>query len=941
MKKMKSNLTISILFASLFCINSGYSQDDQDDEDVESLDKIVVTGSRISRSDLEGPSPVTVISAEDILRDGYTNAFEALTSLTQFNGSNQDDQFAGGFTQAANSLDLRGLGPNRVLILLDGHRLSDYPLPFNGQSNITNLANIPSVLIERIEIVAAGSSAIYGSDAISGVINFILKKEIEGTTVSLRYGDTSDGGGQSTRLQVSGGSNNDKLTMTYGFEYFNRKPIYAFERDFQDSFADNPDNSGIPLIDDPENGVTNSRTFLILDPFDQNGDGFSYIDPGANACGPLSGLVNNTVDYSFRAGRGYYCGTPNSVSQRTIRNAKKSYSFVSNVKYEVNEDQELFALLNYVNTETRYDTGSTFWQYDLSGPIGGGFFVNGSAPDVFGIGGRVELWQRIFSHEEMGGYGANDQIYDEQSIDLVIGTRGTLNDKFDYEASYTHSQYDTKRNRRLIIGDVAQNFFLGQSTGVTDFGFGEFEIFNVDPARLYTPLTPQEYQSITGIDKTTADSSSDALQFVLSGDLFEMQNGYVGFASVLEYATQDYQIDLDPQLLDGTFFGFTGSGGGGDRDRYAVGVEFDFPLLETLNMSAAGRYDKYDDITNVGGAFTYNLGLQWRPTNNFLLRVAASSSFRAPDMHFVFADPSGFFTSVTDEYLCRRDEPDVTLPNCTNSGVGISGNRQGNPGLEEEESDSFGAGFVWEINDNMSMSIDYYNIDISNGVRDLSIAGLLTDEADCRLGQTEGGVPVDINSPTCVDAFSRITRLPILPGNPQSEAITNIVTGPINAAKLSTDGIDATFRYLLNSEKYGLFSFSGQYNLVLNSESQQFPDDPVNNDRDDLQNFDFRSTFKGTLAWNYNKWTSTLVARRTGTTPNWAETGRCCSQVIYNGSVQYAVNNDMNIGLFVQNIRNTRPPVDPTFNSYPYYSTFQFNPYGREVFLQLDYTFGR
>ncbi len=943
MKNLIKNTSKAVLLG-LCCTSVVLAQTsttDDEDSDTEELGKVKVTGSRIAKTDFEGPAPVLTITADDIKREGFTTAFEVLASQPMFNGNNQDDQFSGGFTQAANSLDLRGLGPGRVLTLLNGRRMSEYPLPFNGQSNIVNLANIPTVMIQRIDILTSGASAIYGSDAVAGVINIILKDTVDELSMNLRLGDTADGGGESQRFQLAGGWSPGRLKLSYGFEYFNRDPIWAFQRDFQDSFADNPTNSGIPRIDDPINGVTNSRTFLILDPFDQDGDGSSYIDPGAAACDPLSGLSNGTVEYSFRSNRGFYCGTPNSVAQRTIRNAKDQYSFITNFTFDMDNNHELFGLVNYVNAETRFDTGVPFFQHDLDGPIGGGYFVNANSPDVFGIGGRVELWQRIFTHEEMGGYGSHDNIFDEESIDITIGSRGPLGDRFDYELSYTHSSYDTDRQRRLIVAQLAQDFYFGPVVGTVDFGFGEFDIFNADINRLYTPLTPAEFNQISEIDQTLADSSNQALQFVVTGDLFEMSAGYVGFAAVAEYGSQDYDIDIDPGLVDGRFFGFTGTGGAGERDRFALGVELDIPLHDELNLSVAGRYDKYDDITDVDDAFTYNVGLEWRPTRNLLVRGSAASSFRAPDMHFVFADPSGFFTTVTDEYLCRRDEPGVTFPNCTNSGVGISGDRQGNPDLEEEEGESFTAGFVWEIIDGMSVSVDYYDIELENVVRDLSIANLISTEADCRLGVTQGGQTVDPNSAECADALARITRLGVLPGNPQSEAITNVITGPINASLLKTNGIDANFNYAFDTEKLGLFFINASYNHVLESESQQFPGDPINNDRDDLQVFDFRSTARASVTWNYGDWTTTLLGLRTGSIPDWAETRRCCGNITYNGSLQYRINDAASVGLFVQNLRNSRPPQDDTLNAYPYYITGNFNPYGREYFLQFDYTFGR
>lgn len=967
-------LVILALISSILLATGSWAQDDNDADDDTALGQTLqVTGSRISRTDLEGPQPVTVLTADEIQRQGFTTAFEALNSLTQFNGTIQDDQFAGGFTQAANSLDLRALGPGRTLILINGRRTTDYPLPFNGQSNIVNLASIPSVMIERIEILSSGASAIYGSDAIAGVVNFILRKNLDSHTINLRLGDTSEGGERSERLQLAGGFNPGNFHITYGVEYFNRDPIWAFDRDFQDSFLDDPSlTNPTTAINDPANGVVNNRTFLVLDPFDQDGDGNTYIDPGAATCASLSQLVFGSVEYSLRpGGRGFYCGSNRSVAYQTDRNAKENLTLFTNFSYEFSPDLEFFGTVNYTDTQTKFNVGGSTWQYDPNGVLNGGFFINTNGPDLLGVGGRVELWQRQFSYEETGAndidkLGLNTNHFDEELLDIALGFRGVaFNGLYDWEISYTHSEYDTVRKRRLLTAGDGDQFFLGNPQGTIDLGFGQpFVLFNADINRLYTPLTPADIDQISAIDRTSADSSNDALQFVFSGDLFDLPAGPLQFATVLEWGSQDYDIQIDPGLVNGRFLFFTGTGGGGERDRYAAGVEFRVPVFDTLSATVAGRFDKYDDITDVDDAFTYNLGLEWRPTANFLARGSVSTSFRAPDMHFVFADPSGFFATPRDEYWTARcdawrtgqpwnpvvpvagEDPndpngpriaDNADPSTFNAQACFStaspqGIRQGNPALQEEEGDSWTVGFVWEILDNLSLSADYYSIKLDGIVQDLSTRNLLRDERDCRLGI------LDPNSPTCQNTFARITRTRAdSPDITTAGTLNTITVGPINTALEEVEGVDANLRYTLLTDKLGTWSVDLGYNLVTKNDSQQFPGDPITNELEDLQDFDFRSRFRGSLNWDIGNFSSTLFWLRTGSVPNWAETDRCCTHTVYNFSSQYHFNDNAKIGLFVQNLLDDRPPVDNTYNSWPYYSTFNFDPFGREVFLEFEY----
>src|SRR5688572_18051547 len=163
------------------------------DEDETQLDEVIVTGSRIARSEIEGPAPVVVVTAEDIEKQGYTTVYDALNSLTQFTGSVQNEFNQNGFTPNANFVNLRGLGPGYNLVLVNGRRAADYPLPYNSESNAVNLGNIPAAAIERIEVLTGGASAIYGSDAVAGVVNIILKQNYSGDEVSARIGTSERG----------------------------------------------------------------------------------------------------------------------------------------------------------------------------------------------------------------------------------------------------------------------------------------------------------------------------------------------------------------------------------------------------------------------------------------------------------------------------------------------------------------------------------------------------------------------------------------------------------------------------------------------------------------------------------------------------------------------------------------------------------------------------
>ena len=247
-------------------------QNDQQQTKPKKLKIVQVTGSLIPQAQIEGPTPITTITAKDIEKQGFVDTYDALRSLSVANGSVQDPQFTGGYTPAAKTISLFGLSPDFTLTLLNGRPMASYPLAYNGSLNITDISNIPVGLIDRIDVLTGGASSIYGSAAIAGVVNIVLKDHVEGTHVAFRYGDYTEGGGASKRLQISSGHSWGNFDVSGGVQLSKQNPIWGYQRSYIDSQNDDPDVLG----------RVNARTFLRL-----NSSVDQYIDPGAATCGPL------------------------------------------------------------------------------------------------------------------------------------------------------------------------------------------------------------------------------------------------------------------------------------------------------------------------------------------------------------------------------------------------------------------------------------------------------------------------------------------------------------------------------------------------------------------------------------------------------------------------------------------------------------------------------
>lgn len=908
-------------------------------EDAE-LEAVVVTGSRIPKIQAEGPSPVTTITADEIQARGFTTIQEVANSLTQITGTAQNEAQAGSFTQNANSLELRGLGPGRTLILVDGRRVADYPLPYDSESNFVNLSTIPVAAVERVELLASGASAIYGSDAIAGVLNIVMKKKVDSPlTLDVRRGFTSQGGGASTRIQaVSGGSAGD-LNVLFAGELFTRKPIFGYQRDFQDSIYDDPTAGGNPVA---------ARALLRLDPFDLDDDGYLYVDPGQDACAPFSRSTSYTSrhdpasdlptsDPDYSPDFGYYCGQYDDPAQSSIRNARKRLSAFTRLSYEMGST-ELYANLAYTGSKDSDDTNYSWFSSTNMGLSSSGYIFD-TTSDPIGLGGTVTGMQRFFHPWEIGGYQAREERWDERAVDYSVGARGDVVGDWKYDLTLGVSSYRLKNYRPMLLSQRLIDYYLGPRNGEIDLGDpGDpfvVPVYEVNWDRFYTPMTPALWQQLSEVDLQKARSSSKSATLVFNGNVLDMPAGPLATAVVLEAARQSYDIALTDALANGDYFGIVATGGGGERNRYAVGVELSIPVIEPLSVQLAGRYDRYDDITKVNGALTYNAGIEYRPIRQLLIRGSYATSFRAPDMHFVFADPSGYFVELPDEYLCRRDQPNVPLGQCTTI-ANPEGARQGNPFLKEETSKSYTFGFVTEPLANLTFSADYFHIELDDAVKDDSEDLLLETEADCRLGQTRGGTPVDGNSLKCQSALARVQRRPA-DGSPLSEEMTNITTGPINSALLKTSGFDLAASYSLSPGALGRFTFSANFSQVLSNKRQDFEADAVEDLLETPSWPDWHSRMSASIGWERGPITSTVFVQRHGRIWNWNEDRRLPAYVLTNFSARYnnVLGSGAYVGLAIQNLFNRNPPRDPTWSEYPYYSSWNYNPVGREVFFEV------
>ncbi|MEO6926854.1 MAG: TonB-dependent receptor, partial [Rhodanobacter sp.] len=425
---------------------SGSTAPAHDAEAATRLQEVVVTGSRIPRAQLEGPAPVVAITAAEIKDRGFSDVPALMASLTQNLGSVDNNQQTDGFSPGAQAVDLRGLGPNHTLVLVNGRRIADYPQSYNGNSNFTDISNLPLALIDRVEILSGSASAVYGSDAISGVINFILKKKIDGTTINARIGDTQHGGGASQRVQIASGFSSGKFDSIFALEVSYKQPLWAYQRSFTDSRLDNP-------VDPSRNYP--SQVWVRMDE-DEN-----YIDPGKATCDALSSYDQGSIVYGHRRNWGNYCGSYKDVGYGTLENGRRAVNFYGSATYHLNDHTELFLdILAGTSHQESYNTPLQ-WQnsYQLNGDSTPIPFYNQAT-------GQVEQWQRrYFTIEENGGFGPGKIRNINNTLSLNTGVKGSFgsDSKWNYEATFGHSQNQLEMKWPALVSSRAQALYLGPS----------------------------------------------------------------------------------------------------------------------------------------------------------------------------------------------------------------------------------------------------------------------------------------------------------------------------------------------------------------------------------------------------------------------------------------------------------------------------------------------
>lgn len=738
------------LSSVLFMPVAGYAAEADDDSSEEK--KITVIGSHIKRQDMEGPSPVISLSAADIEMTGANDLIALFAKLPisgqgtfSTQGNSSDDTANGGA-----SVSLRGLGADSTLILVNGRRISVSPFAKGIDTAFVDINNIPLSAIERVEILKDGASATYGSDAIAGVINIVLKDNFDGLEVSVKTGSTADGGGGENNISLLWGNSNEKSSHTFVMDYFERDEILYADRDYSRSANQaalrptDPDaidfrsSSGIPGTI----ALASDSTVRLADTF------------GNDVCAPEDiDLANNLCRYDY-------------APHMSMVPSTRRFSFNYMGKYDLSDSVTAFTELNgqYAHTVTKGAGSPSFNELFMAGD-------NVNHP-LAGDPTHPFFQQDLTMRRRMVDIGNRRKETDTNYYRAIFGLEGDIGEwSWDAAASYIRS-HSIER-------------------GVDGFP-NSLRVQEAIDSGLWNPFEPSAntQAALDFIETTTTrvgKSTNKSVDASFSGPLTEMEHGDLMLAVGLEYREESISDNPDDQFLRGNVFGTEATQANGQRDNTSLFVEVAIPLTEGFDIQLAVRYEDYSDF---GTTTNPKVAFRWEATDSLVLRGSFGSAFRAPSLHQLGLGTTQESPSLVDDIRC--DAVGNINKACEPQEYTVI--FEGNPNLEPEESDSYNLGAIYEISENFSFSIDYYDYQIEDII-----------VSDTQFALSNFGTDPNI-----------VLRLPsALPNDPGE--IVEIYDIFRNVGDLNLSGLDFDIRYNLETD-VGEFKFSYVLNYVLEYE---------------------------------------------------------------------------------------------------------------------------
>lgn len=747
---IRLSLTSAVAISAAFSTTAAAQQANN----AEQVERVQITGSRIFREGTISQAPVTAISGKDLMETGALNIGEALNELpalaSTFSMANSGNYIG---TAGLNLLDLRGMGASRTLVLVNGKR----HVSSSAGSASVDTNTIPTAWVESVEIITGGASAIYGADAVTGVVNFKLKKDIQGLDVSATAGKANDNPYHNEKLTFSYGQDiaDGDGNLAFAAEFASQNNINALDRSLtRTPYAavpnplnkDKKDANGNTIHDGiPDQLVTantgyydslNQGNFYLNDQWYLFNDDSSVRLQNLGTAYPSRGICTD-------------CDFINLREYQDLQPQFDRYNLNLKADYDLSSDLNLSAMAKHVVSKGNAENQPSFFYADESLEIkADNAYMTDSLRQLMTEQGVSEIY--VARYNKDAGQRIEKNTRTTNQFNLVLS--GQLNDDWSFESFATHGE--TKLEQINLNNLIKQNFF--QSIDAVKDASGNIVCRDADARK--AGCVPTSIFGQTAINaqarqwfNTTSISESKIEQQVAgfnlaNGALLELPAGNLGVAAGVEYRHE--QSDSIPDAFAATGATFLNAiqethGKFNVKEVFAettIPLLTDLPYVQDLSLNAAVRYADYSTI---GDATSWKTGLDWTLTDELRFRGTYSVALRAPNIGELFSPLSQTFFTVDDPCDVKFNQSATRVSNCaqlgipadfvaTSTGASIDGMNGGNNALKPEESDSYTLGFVYqpELVENLTLTVDYWSIDIEDAIDEVSAQNILNKCVD-------------------------------------------------------------------------------------------------------------------------------------------------------------------------------------------------------------------
>ena len=867
----------------------------QDTDSDNVLETITVTGSRIPRLDPQMVTPVQVYDADFIENTGAATIQDFLFTSSMAGPNLFNETATLSQTAGTANFDRRGFGADYVVVLLNGRRLPGDPIFGNPR---TNLNLIPLAAVARVEYLSTGASAIYGADAVQGVINIITKQAYEGLEARVSYGNDQDSGGGRTGVALTGGVVSDKGFATLSFEFLDQKGVSAV---------------GLPLIGSAiaPDGTDGTSTIGAAP------DNVTFLDYGQalSTSYPAAGCPQERIQPTQWADLGSDCTYDFAQLYQAVP-AQERMNFLANAEHSLGDRLTGYGEFRMSRNLTKVRNGAAPAIFEVTGAPGLGAIDAQLGTDLANSS-VVYMLRRATD----AGPRATDNTNTAYSV--TLGARFDLGG--DHEFDVNIQNIESEMNRIGVGGQ------LSRSRVEAAVQSGLF-----DPTATYDP----DWFSDNGLAIATqrqAIGNDQRINLTFTGEIGDTD---IGYAVGGMYKKEDFYDRSDAVSTEGDVSGGAGSNGAGERDVSAFFGELSYSPIDSVELSAAARYDDYEwtgrdqsiqqTVTAGDDAATFMVGASWRPMENLMLRASYGTGFKAPTLGELFLGGSFGVNRAVDTTFCNEVTAD---PNSTQVDIdnacrtreirSVSG---GNPNLTTESSDNLSVGLVWEPTDNWSMALDYYEINVEDKIGSLSTQEILNNEST--YPNLVNRVNGQLTSP---QAFVASNSQNLNEENGSGIDFSTQASWEFNTGSLV---VDLRTAYLLQHER--------QTSAV----------QPLCDDKGTTSEPEWR--FNGQVGWQAEVWTTTMTFRYLGETEDLVggrEDGSC--SIATGGRIRgvdsyleiglrgtYSIGDNSEVAIGVINLTDEEPPFSEVAGGgWPFHDQSLYDARGTRWYANFKHSF--